>query len=1388
MAQDISIDSLQIEIGAKANTASDKISKLIGQLDSLKKSLSGGINGLSKVADSLGSLNSAIPSGSTTNKITRLASSLKELKGITISKTIGDGLRNLSNSLGSFNSDTYRNIERIANTLPKLQDVGQIRIPKSIGQNLRSLGEEIKAFDETVYSKVERIVRNVGSLKYLGDIRISEKTGKALNEIANSMSAFTDESIERLREVTAALSDLRGVDLRGFAGAKRAATRKDKTTGEEVVSQEAIDATKEMVEAAEAVSDAEGHMAESAEDARRSLERLKGALTGFLADSKKFGGGFLSGFFGDKTLKQVKSFFSNISSNLGKFTSSATRKLVNTTVSVSTSPFKAIPAMVDESVKSIPKIGNAMKSVALANGKLFMSPLTKFSESVKGFIKPITQLFAAMKRIALYRAIRTAIKEFTQGIKEGMANLYQFSAIVGTQFKRSMDQMATAALYMKNSLATIAEPLINVLAPAIDYISDKFAALAATVAEFFAALTGQTQYTRALKFPKEYAEGAKDAAKATNLWLGPFDEINRLSAENSSKAADSLDYSKMFEEMAVDSEGLIAKFAKQLRDAFKEGDFGEIGGILSSKLRNALDNIDWNSIKEKAKKIGSSIGSFITGFFTEPGFSKSVGRTIVEGINAALAFAEGLKNKLNFAALGRSLGEGIQSFIEHLDLNKFVDVVSGYGIGVLDFVTNTINAIDFSGLGTKIKNAIDRIPWNEIKERFGAFGESIGTAITNFITAPGFGESIGKAIAQAINSAVTFFATLKNSLNFEGIGKAIGDGIRSLIQNFDFNKFVGTIVGFGQGLVDLISNAVSSVGGYNKGIGDKYIEKMLPDGSIVIERIQDAVSTNGWTLLGTRIGNAIKNINWTSVFKSMGDFGITVVRSLFDALIAFCNTGAMKTFADNFGKEIGRLIKEIDWVKLFRDVIKIGSTVVEAFGTAISSALSEGVGIDIDGGAIGGAVAGVWGASKLAKLLGFGGAMATGAKFGAGGSLIIPLALKLAPVVGFFAAFGRKEVTKDLKDAAQKEMDFWKFDNTGNNALLPELERELAEAQKLIDGWKPEIKIETEGAKKQVSEFAKAFENNSIIVESAINKQEVAFGELLKQEPKIELFYKNIKGYSADTRTEIEKAIDTGAYIDLDKTLDTTRNVFASVNNSTIMAASGISKAAGSIRGSASMAAISIGSIGTKIDEITKKNTSTDILGVRSFGTAASSLKQSAIDTAGSIGGAMYSMAESVRSCVASAGNNLATLARNAVSAANVVASAYRNIDSKSTATMQASVKAANYANTAKKPVIAYANGGFVDHGQMFIAREAGPEMVGRIGNRTSVANNDQIVSGIAAGVEDANTGVINAIYAMANQVVGAIRESGGSGNVNWDAITRKITLTQRRQAMSANE
>lgn len=70
--------------------------------------------------------------------------------------------------------------------------------------------------------------------------------------------------------------------------------------------------------------------------------------------------------------------------------------------------------------------------------------------------------------------------------------------------------------------------------------------------------------------------------------------------------------------------------------------------------------------------------------------------------------------------------------------------------------------------------------------------------------------------------------------------------------------------------------------------------------------------------------------------------------------------------------------------------------------------------------------------------------------------------------------------------------------------------------------------------------------------------------------------------------------------------------------------------------------------------------------------------------------------------------------------------------------------------NTINLRFTPYASGGFPDAGEFFLARESGPEMVGRIGNKTTVANNDQIVEGISAGVYEA---VVSANVSNPNMV-----------------------------------
>ena len=108
------------------------------------------------------------------------------------------------------------------------------------------------------------------------------------------------------------------------------------------------------------------------------------------------------------------------------------------------------------------------------------------------------------------------------------------------------------------------------------------------------------------------------------------------------------------------------------------------------------------------------------------------------------------------------------------------------------------------------------------------------------------------------------------------------------------------------------------------------------------------------------------------------------------------------------------------------------------------------------------------------------------------------------------------------------------------------------------------------------------------------------------------------------------------------------------------------------------------------------------------------------------------------------------------LSAVKTLAKAWGQVKNK-TATVWASVKkkasklwayltkagGGVYKNGRWSPIQQYEQGGAPNQGQMFIARERGPELVGTLGGGTAVMNNDQIVASVSAGVAKAVAAVL---------------------------------------------
>jgi len=99
-------------------------------------------------------------------------------------------------------------------------------------------------------------------------------------------------------------------------------------------------------------------------------------------------------------------------------------------------------------------------------------------------------------------------------------------------------------------------------------------------------------------------------------------------------------------------------------------------------------------------------------------------------------------------------------------------------------------------------------------------------------------------------------------------------------------------------------------------------------------------------------------------------------------------------------------------------------------------------------------------------------------------------------------------------------------------------------------------------------------------------------------------------------------------------------------------------------------------------------------------------------------------------------------------------------------------------------PTQAYADGGYPATGQLFWAREAGPELVGTINGRTAVVNNDQIVESISSAVYAANTEQ-NRLLRDVKQLLRVIADKEASISIDGKKITNTVERVQKERGLS---
>lgn len=299
------------------------------------------------------------------------------------------------------------------------------------------------------------------------------------------------------------------------------------------------------------------------------------------------------------------------------------------------------------------------KSIGKTAGRMALFPFTQLASGANKASKAVSKLFTKLKTVAMYRALRGFIKMINEGFKEGTQNAYQWSKALSSplengRYAQNLDSLATSALYLKNAFGAVAIPIINAFTNTLNKMADMVVEVLNIINRFVATITGAGSWTKALRYPKEFAENlqtatgrAKELKDAITI-LG-IDEINPLNAVNEPSGgggagADALDYSKMFEEVEITAENTFSELFDPLLNAWEKK-----GGALIASMEFAF-----GSVKTLISDIGESFKEVWTNGTGQETIEHIL--SIFTNINTMIGnIAEGISEAWNTDGLGTEI-------------------------------------------------------------------------------------------------------------------------------------------------------------------------------------------------------------------------------------------------------------------------------------------------------------------------------------------------------------------------------------------------------------------------------------------------------------------------------------------------------------------------------------------------------------------------------------------------------------------------------------------------------------------------------------------------------------------------------------------------------------
>lgn len=662
--------------------------------------------------------------------------------------------------------------------------------------------------------------------------------------------------------------------------------------------------------------------------------------------------------------------------------------------------------VLDTAAKSVGKLENAFKKALSAGIAPFKAGITSLGSYLKSkFVSPIQKAVSSIQKlgktlsmILFYDAAFAALQLLKEGIKEGIDNLYQYSQAVGTNFAPAMDSLATSALYLKNSLAAMAAPLISAIAPAIDFLISKLATLLNMIGAVFAALTGRGVFTTAKKQATQFGDavgGAAGSAKELKDYMLGIDELNVINDNGGGGGGGGgggLNFEDMFEETE------LPDWAKRIKDAIDAGDWYGAGQALADHLNDVLEQWDayaWgNALGTKIQHalefalgflqnfnfdgVGQKLAQGITGIMDAVN-PETLGATIGSLYNALFSVIHGFVTTLPWGDIGNYIATALNSWQYEIKWEMIGETISEGFKGVFGLINNVLTGFDWAGLGNNVATMLNTIDWHGIVFRglmmfinaLKAFKEFADSFIASFKW-----EDTARQIYSAINDAfammdwaglgqtvgnlfITVFNFIRDTIagiDWAAIGRDIGEFIAGIdwLRVFEsaknaINEAVKGLVAAIRGFIEeappeVIATIVLAIASIFAGGKVKLVAAIIGAVALIKDQMAD---------IGKALGEAINKLGegLPALLSNLGTVLSDALIGIFDGLTALVTTIDWNELGRNIVTGLIDMASNIDWSGVVSSLFEFfGATIAAAVDLTlgIASAIGEAIGNAID--------------------------------------------------------------------------------------------------------------------------------------------------------------------------------------------------------------------------------------------------------------------------------------------------------------------------------------------------------------------------------------------------------------------------------------------------------